>query len=280
MPGLDPLRRFDRALIDGFRRLGRSLLAPAVGLARWEHARAPAPVAAVARRPTLVAVLAGAVVVAGSAVHLDRFPDRDPEDEVAGTPQAPDEVGPPAGADIASYADRRHERLRELDADTLALDLRAVVSFEETVAIGALPVPDGLEVERVQVLLPGELEPRELDADGVESELETLFEAGREDVDEEIAELEALLAEDIDDPAFEEEFETELARLRTLRDQASTEAPVVFAAVVVGPGTALQELIDAPGIRLVDAAGDAELTRGTRMVGVPPRSGDAGDPPR
>jgi hypothetical protein len=280
MPGLDPLRRFDRVLIDGFRRFGRSLLAPAVGLSRWEHGRAPSPVAAVARRPGVVAVLAGVVVVAGAAVHLDRFPDRAAGGEVAGAPQAPDEVGPPAGADLASYIERRHERLRELDAATLALDLRAVVSFEEAVPVGELPLPDGLEVERVQVLLPGELEPRELDADGVEPELEELFEAGSADVDEEIAELEALLAEDIDDPAFEEEFETELERLRTLRDQAGAEAPVVFAAVVVGPGTVLQELIDAPGIRLVDAAGDAERTRGTRMVGVPPRTSDAGDQPR
>jgi hypothetical protein len=279
MPGLDPLRRFDRVLIDGFRRFGRSLLTPAVGLSRWEHRRAPSSVAAVARRPGVVAVLAGAVVVAGSAVHLDRFPDR-ADGEVAEAPEVPDEVGPPAGADISSYIERRHERLRELDAATATLDLRAVVSFEGAVPIGQLPLPDGLEVERLQVLLPGELEPRELDVATSEEELEELLEAGREDVDEEIAELEALLAEDIDDPAFEEEFTAELERLRTLRGQDSAEAPVVFAVVVVAPGTVLQELIDAPDVLLVDAAGDASRTRGTRMVGIPPFATGAEEPPR
>lgn len=269
MPGLDPLRRFDRALIDGFRRFGRGLRAPWAGLTRWEHGGAPAPVRAIARRPVLVAALAGVVLVAGAAVHLDRFPGP----EVAEAPQAPDEVGPPAGADLASYVERRHERLRELDAATTALDLRAVVSFEETVPLGAMPLPDEARVERIQVLLPGELEPRELAADGADEELDELLEAGRGEVEEEIAEFEALLTEDFDDPEFEAEFEAELERLRALREQTSADAPVVFAAVVVAPGRVLQELIDAPGVRLVDAAGDASRTEDTRMVGVPPFAG-------
>jgi hypothetical protein len=271
-----PLRRADVALDRAFRRLGRLAGSPLSGLSRWERGDRGPLVRTIVARPGLVAICAGLVLVLGSGVHLARFP-AEPRPDTTAT-DAPDEVGPPTGTDIERYAARRHELLLALDGAQASEQLRAVVSFEELVTLGSLPLPEQVQVERVQLLLPGELEPRELPADGAEDDLATVLSEGREELDREIAELEQLLAEDLGDPDFEAEFTTQLERLVELRDRASAEAPVVFAAVVVAPAVVLQELLGVPGIRIVDPAGSAELTRGTRMVGVPPRAAEAGAP--
>jgi hypothetical protein len=274
VPPSGPLHRADRALDAALRWLTDRLGAPGRRLARWERSSTSPLVRGVVTRPGLVAVLAGLVVVAGAGLHLARFPAADG----ARAPAAPDEIGPPAGTDLTAYAERRHELLLALGEEETGQHLRAVVSFAELVPLGDLPLPDGVEVERVQLLLPGELEPRELGAEGADRDLERALADGREELDLEITELERLLAEDVDDPEFEAEFERELARLTELRDRASADAAVVFAAVVVAPGTVLVDLVDAPGVRLVDPAGSEELTRATRLVGVPPRATEAGAP--
>lgn len=267
MPAPGPLQRVDVALDRTLRRIARTLAAPATALTRWEVRSRRAVIRTLVARPSLVAVAAGLVLVLAAGVHLDRFavtPDSSPV-----TTGAPERIGPVTGTDIGRYVDRRHELLLALDGEDAAGQLRAVVSFAEFATLGTLPLPDDVQVERVQVLLPSELEPRELAADGARAELEAVLAGGRDEVDEEIAELEQHLTEDIGDPAFAAEFAEQLERLVTLREGDADSVPVVFAAVVVAPGTRLQELIGAPGIRLVDPAGSEELTREIVLVGVP-----------
>ncbi|WP_052667681.1 hypothetical protein [Nitriliruptor alkaliphilus] len=216
-------------------------------------------------RPGLVALLAGAVLLAGASIHVARFPDRVDADAVARAPA--DEVGPPPGADLAAYTEARHEHLAQLPADEV---VRGIASFRELVAVGDLPVDEEVRVEELHVRLPAELEPRTVPAEGAGAALRALFADGQAELDAAIADLEGLLAEDLGDAEFEREFEAELARLRELRASASDEAPVVFAAVVVASAADLRDLAADPRVRLVDVAGPPEQTRGTRMVGVAP----------
>jgi hypothetical protein len=260
------LRRADEAAVTALRRFGAALASPAVRLSRWERGRPPGVVRSVTASPRLVAALAGVVVVGAAAVHLDRFPTDGAE--VVAAPATPAEVGPPAGVDLEAYTDERHRALRDLG--DVADPLRAVVSFARLLPLDALPLPDEVTREQVQLLLPGEIVPRELPADGAATAVDGLVREGRDDLDQEIAELEQLLAEDLGDPGFEEEFTAQLERLREVRDGAGGDARIVFAVVVVAPATALQQLVDEPGIRLVDPAGAEATTRATRLVGVQP----------
>lgn len=248
----------------------RRALAPLAAAVRWEHGRAPAAVRTVARHPGTVAVLAGSLVVAGASAHLVRYPDRVEPEVVAPPPVR--EVGPPVGADIAAYAEARHELLAAQPDDR---ELRAIVSFTELAPVDDLPLGASLPVERLHLLLPGEVEPREIPAADARRTLGELFARGRDELDREIADLEELLSDDLGDPAFEAEFTEQLESLRELREGVSRDAPVVFAAVVVATAGQLQELATSPPVRLVDPAGPPERTRGTRFVGVPPRDADA-----
>jgi hypothetical protein len=260
-----PLRRLDEAALTVWRHLASPLVRPAVGLSRWERERAPAAIRTLVTRPGLVAVLAGSLVVTAASVHVVRYPDRVEADVVAAPPVP--EVGPVPGVDLAAYTDARHELLAQLEDDEV---VRAIVSFHEFATVGQLPVPGEVRVERLHVGLPGEVEPRVVPAEGARATLRTLFAAGQDELDEQIGELERLLAEDLGDPAFEREFAAELARLQQLRASASDDAPVVFAAVMVATAADLRDLAAAPDVRLVDVAGPPERTRDTRLVGVPP----------
>lgn len=260
-----PIRRLDDAALTVWRRLASPVVRPVVALTRWERERAPTVVRTVVTHPGLVAVLAGALVVAAASVHVVRYPDRVEADVVAPPPVT--EVGPQLGADLAAYADARHEVLAQLEGDEV---LRAVVSFHEFVTVADLPVPDGVRTERLHVTLPGEGEPRVLRAEGARETLRTLFADGQDALDEEIGDLEELLAEDLGDPEFEQDFASELTRLQQLRASVSDDAPVVFAAVVVATAADLRDLVATPQVRLVDVAGPPERTRDTRFVGVQP----------
>lgn len=247
-------------------------MAPLAGAVRWEHRRAPAPVRSVARHPGAVAVLAGVLVVAGGAVHLARYPDR-VEPEVVAPPPAR-EVGPPAGADIDAYAEARHELLAAQPDDVA---LRAIVSFTELVPVDDLPLDDEVRVERLHVLLPGEVEPREIAAAGARDTLAELFARGQDELEDQIEAIEELLSDDLGDPEFEADYTENLEELRELRTGISRDAPVAFAAVVVASAGQLRELTASPAVRLVDPAGPPEHTRGTRFVGVPPQDTDGPD---
>ncbi len=264
----EPLRRLDDATVAALRRTGRWLGAPAVRLSGWERRHRLA--GRVAAHPGLVGVLAGAVVLAGAGVHVARFPTRT---EVIAVEPGPAEVGPVAGVDLERYIAQRHAQLADAVATRPEALARAIVSFERLVAVGQVPLPDEVDVEVLHLLLPGEQEPRQVPADGADEVVADLFAAGREALDTEVAELERLLAEDLGDPAFEEEFATQLDRLRELRDGTDEDAAVVFAAVVVAPHHTLAALRTAAPVRLVDPAGPPERTVGTRFVGVRPGDG-------
>ncbi|MEX1161994.1 MAG: hypothetical protein WEB03_04690 [Nitriliruptor sp.] len=237
-------------------------------LSSWEDEHLPGPVRKLVAHPTAVALLAAVVVVAAASVHLTRYPTEpvaSTDGEVVAVDQV-DQIGPSVGADLDAYIDERHEVLASLPEEPT----RAVVSFEGLVGVDDLALVGEVTIERLQLWVPGLLEPVEVaaGADAPEQARELIADS-REDVDAELAELEGLLEEDLGDPAFEQDYVDRLAELEQARDLAD-EGAVVFAAIVVAPTSFLQMLVDDPAVRAVDPGGAANATSRSRFRGILP----------
>jgi hypothetical protein len=268
-PAGGPMGRLDAALVPRLRHLLRALERQLFRPVRWERSPSrPRLVRAVATHPLAVAALAGVVVFSASAVHLARsMVSPIPEEEEAAVFGAPAEVGPLVGADLTRYRDGRHDLLATLDGDE---DVRAVVSFTTYLPVDALPLPDGMPVEAVLLLVDDEPWNVEVGVDPARAVDAALAEA-RSLLDDEIAEVEGLLEEDLlDDPAFEEDYAVRLDELRATRSLLTAGAPLVFGAVVVAPPDALRALVGQPEVRVVDPGGPASLTQDTVFHGVLP----------
>ncbi|MTV26142.1 hypothetical protein FTX61_12095 [Nitriliruptoraceae bacterium ZYF776] len=253
-----PLRRLDDLVVPALRGWFASLASRLGGLGRWERAAGrPAWIRAVASRPGTVAVLAGVVVFAGSGVHLQRVTEAGPPPapEPASSPLGELAVGPLVGADVEAYRAGRHDVL-----DRVALDgpARAVVSFPRYLAGDELPELPGTSLEALVLRIPAEglasVEVPVARTDPVLAVAEALEEQ-RDALDDEIAEVEALLAEDLGDPDFEADYAERLDELRGARNVVAVGAPVVFGAVVVAEVETLRALVGRDDVRLVDLAG-------------------------
>ncbi|MBW3619348.1 MAG: hypothetical protein KY461_03825 [Actinobacteria bacterium] len=286
LPGA--LARLDRRLVPalqrGARRVARGLGAPLRLVARAEERLFPGLVRRVVPGWRVPALLAAVLVVLASAVHMQRYPDlRDGGGEVADGPRAPAaaapttgavdpldlsgrSVGPRQDAELAPYVAERKAALAELPADGSAV---AVVSFEEytTAAEALAAVPGDVQVLRAQYRIPAEGErPQEtlVPADGAIAGVESAVAAALAPIEDEITEVESLLASDtVEDPAFEADLERRLSELRAVRNLLEAAPAVVFALVVEGPVTELRVLAEHGAVRLVDpapAGADAEET--------------------
>lgn len=268
------LARVDDAILPRLRRVAEAVVAPVRRLRRWEaDPERGRVVRGVRRRPSRVAVAAGLVVLIGGAVQLQRFPELT-EQRQAGDAAAlaSDEVGPRVGTDLEAYVSGRHDVLDDYDGSEV---VRAVVSFTAAHGLDDLPLPDDVDVEVVQLVVPAqELEPRQLDLRTVDDPDDVLgrFLAGeRAALDEEIAELASTLEEDLGDPDFEADFERRLIELREARERLDDDLGLVFAAVVVAPAVQLRALRDdQAAIRAVDPAGPANRTTDARFHGILP----------
>lgn len=280
-----PLRRLDAGALP---RMRRGLLAAAAvataplrAATRWEAASdRPGPVRAVATRPGLVALAAALVVFVASAVHLQRFESSlgsaAGEDQVVAEPGADPvaEIGPRVGGDLELYAEGRRELLEDMDADR---EIRAVISFASYRAADGLDLPDALTVERLLVRVPVLAEePRDIEVHGRDPEevLTTVAAQEHDRLAEEEAELTSLLASDVEDEEFVEEFERRLEELTAVREQLGEDPELLYGAVVVGRVDTLTEVQASAGVRLVDPGGDPDETRETRFFGLLPDDDD------
>lgn len=228
----------------------------------------------VVRRPGRVAVAAGLVVLAAGAVQLQRFDDVTDRGRGASVASA-DEVGPRIGADLTAYVAGRDELLDGYADEEV---VRAVVSFTSTHDLDALPLPDAIEVEAVQLVVPAqEQDPRQLDLRTVEDPgdvLDRFLAAERDALEQEIDELASTLEEDLGDPDFEADFRERLVELEAARDALADAPGLVFAAIVVAPAEQLRTLRADDEVRAVDPAGPATATSGARFHGILPGDQD------
>ncbi len=237
-------------------------------LSTWEPGRLPGPVRDLVAHPAVVALFAAIVVVAAASVHLTRYS----ADPITSADEAvvADRVGPAIGADLDAYIEERHGVLASLPEELT----RAVVSFEGLVGVDGLDLVGEVTIERLQLWVPGLLDPVEVAAGAdAPDQARALIEDAREDLDAELAELEGLLGEDLGDPAFEQDYLERLAELEQARDLAD-EGAVVFAAIVVAPTSFLRTLVDDPAVRVVDPAGPAETTTRASFRGILPTDRD------
>jgi hypothetical protein len=262
---------------------GGRVAAPLAALTRWErHEDRPAPVRRAAEHPTVVALLAGMVVFAGSLLHLQRFDDAGGDHGVAAGEQpvtdpgerAPTEAGPRVGVDLDLYADGRREMLADLDGDR---EIRAMVSFEDYVSADELVMAPGIELEVLHVRVPVTDEPpqsAEVAGEDPERVATDLVEAEIDRLEEEEQELRTLLDSDVDDPEFEEEYERRADELSETREALRDEAAIVYAVTVIGTVDVLRGLEDDGRVRLVDPVGAVAETGGTRLYGLLPEDLD------
>lgn len=228
----------------------------------------------VVRRPSAVAVLAALVVLGAGTVQFVRYPQlAGARDDVTSVAVATDVVGPRVGADLDAYVAGRHQVLAALPDDVA---VRAVVSFDRLVRADGIPGAGTITVEQVHVVLPArETEPQVLDASSgdLRAAVATLLDAGRDRLEEEIAELTTTLSEDLGDPAFEQDFRRRLDELEQARTRFEDRA-AVFGTTVVADVAVLRRLVDASGVRAVDPAGPAPDTEDVTLHAILPSDTD------
>lgn len=166
-------------------------------------------------------------------------------------------VGPVRGADVEAYIAERTSEL--LDAPE-TVDT-AVVSFTTLLRVqdALLTVGDAVEVRAVLYRLPLDLaapvtvrvgegeDPVAAVASSLEAELGPIRE-------EEEALRELLGSGTVDDAEFEAEYERRVEGLAAAREAVEGDGALVHGVVVRGPVEALQDLVDATAVRLVDPA--------------------------
>ncbi|MFP5309297.1 MAG: hypothetical protein ACLGIR_06925 [Actinomycetes bacterium] len=300
------LAELDRRLVPAMqaraRRLGGVLARPVRRLGRWEERVAGGRALGFGlRNRSLVALVAGVVVLAGAAVQLQRLPElragagqAAPGDAPGGRPDGggpgagvpgvgePDRttIGPPRGVDLAAYVDARRAVLDELSAAAEART--AVVSFVEYLTPAevaeVLAGAGGATVTRVQLRVPDDAAVP-VEAPVVADDLAGAVDGALAPVLAELAEEEASAREllesgTVEDEAFLEDLENRLATLSTVRNVVSSGAPLVFAVLVEAEPAVLQALSGAPTVRLVDLGPVDPDPERLRVAGLLPEDRD------
>lgn len=294
----DPaLRRIDDRFVPllqrGGRGLGRALLAPFRLLNLAEERFLGWLFRPLWRRRQILALAAAVITFAGAFVHLERFETDAPDQVVAdqgengaadagadGPVTAADVVGPSIGDDISTYLDERRAVLDEADGDEERL---AVVSFDGYVTVEELVGflgEDAATVHEVQLRVPAEgEEPFTVEVDGdVGSALEAVVEEELERIADEEVEFQRLLdSGTVTDPEFEEFYEAEVERLRSMRNLLEGGSGIIFAYVVESDVETLRTLAAVDEVRLVDLAEAGTEPDETAFYGLlPEESGTAG----
>lgn len=280
----------------GARRAAHGLGAPLRLVARAEDRAVPDLVRRVVRAWRALALLAAVLVVAASAVHLQRYPElreaqreaaAGGQDASAGVP-APREVdpldvaarrvGPGQGEDLDAYVEQRRAVLAALPAEATVV---AVISFEEYTTADAATalLPDDVRILRAQYRIPAQgerpTEARVADEEPVGS-IEAAIAEALQPIEDEITEVASLLESGtVDDPSFAEDLERRLSELRAVRNLLQAAPAIVFALVVEGSAGELQALAEHDAVRLVDPAPqDADPDR-IAFYGLLPEDRDA-----
>ncbi|MDX1620592.1 MAG: hypothetical protein R3320_06360 [Nitriliruptorales bacterium] len=285
-PLLDRLRQVDGSAVPALQRAARGSIRvlgrPFRAVRRWEDR---SWFGVVARHRGVVAFVAVAIATAASAVHFDRYPDilaAEAEARAAAERQtvrvpgtsAGDgqpslaggavEIGPPVGVDLERYITDCHEELAEFGDGEEAIV--AVVSFDAYLEPGEVleRLPEDVTVRFAQYRIPAEGEPpleTEVVGGDLAASIDRAIGDALEPIRAEEAEVEKLIESGtVEDEEYLADYERRLSELRSVKNVLETGAPVVFAVVVEGPVGALQQLVDAERVRLVDPApGETDL---------------------
>lgn len=228
------------------------------------------PVGLVTRHVRVVAFLVASMLLAGAAVHMDRY---------AGTQEASDgvqeiteagearasggllaggegvEVGPTVGEAVDAYISRRSGDVLRLDAVAVRV---AIVSFREPLDAGALAtLLADLDLLRVQFLNPqASSRPLSSEVEGsIARTIEGAVAAVQTMAAEERDNAQALLDDgNITDPSFADDYRRRVVEMEELLQLLDGDPAIVFAVVVEGDGATLRRVADQSAVRLVDVA--------------------------
>ena len=179
-----------------------------------------------------------------------------------------DAIGPLPGAPLATYISQRQKALGAAEGNRAA----AVSLTRYRTEDSAREVLSGMTIRALLVAGPGG-EPAV-----VKGSLADWADAERAAATAERKELEGML--DTDDPSFQSQFRTDIARLEALVTRLDPAGEIVFGAVVTGSAKRLRALAEAPPVRLVDIGAGSRVPALTRVRGVrPEETVRAGAPP-
>jgi hypothetical protein len=222
--------------------------------------------------------LAAAVFVAvlGAVVALSLRSLRDDDSVSAagstssgkGGPTVLEDVGPLAGTDVAAYVATRNAALASAKGDVLAVaSLQKYLTEAQARALASR-----VGVIALLVAAPG-TEPSTVTTD-----LGTWAKDKQDATREERDEIRKLIPT-VDDPTFKSFYQSELDRLDKAAKVFTANGAFVFAVVVRGAATSVQELGRMPDVRLVDLAPPGEPGPNTMYRGLrPEEKAKANDP--
>jgi hypothetical protein len=217
-----------------------------------------------------VAVLGAVVAVTLRSLRTDGTVSASGPSPAQGSgPKVLDDVGPLAGVDLPSYAGNRAGALAAAKGDVLA-----VASLQKYVTEAqARALVSRVGVVALLVAAPGTA------PDTVKTDLATWAKAKQDATKDEREEIRKLIPT-VDDPAFKSFYQSELDRLDKAAKAFTADGAFVFAVVVRGAATSLQELAKVPDVRLVDVAPPGEPGPDTVYRGIrPEEKAKANDPP-
>jgi hypothetical protein len=293
--GWVPLRHLDDRLVPGMqrgsRRTAKVLVAPAVGAHRVEQAwLGGRPYRFAWRRRALVRTVAVALALAGSIVHLQRYPDlvqtresvraaaqqqtisRPDLGARAQLPAGAALVGPPLEGDPADYVQERSSLLDGLapGQHTAVISLSRYSSAAQVLAV----LPADVLILRAQYRMP-DVRATPLETEVVDSELARSV---ARVIDDEVALLsqeqsaqQALLdTGTIESEEFERDVRNRIDEIRTIRNVLASTGGIVFAVVVQLDAVLLRELARNGAVRLVDVLPEGADVSRSVLFGLKP----------
>lgn len=178
-------------------------------------------------------------------------------------------VGPLPGTDVATYVANRHAALAAAKGDVLAVaSLQKYVTEAQARALASR-----VGVVALLVAAPG-TEPSTVTTD-----LATWAKAKQDATRDERDEIRKLIPT-VDDASFKSFYQSELDRLDKAAKVFTPDGAFVFAVVVRGAATSVQELTRMPDVRVVDLAPPGEPGPQTVYRGLrPEETAKANEPP-
>ncbi|MDX1509932.1 MAG: hypothetical protein R3249_01175 [Nitriliruptorales bacterium] len=264
-----PLQRSAVRSVAWLSRMSQRLVAAEDGIADGR------PVALATQHSRVVALLIGVLLLLGTGIHMDRYPELiDNGDGLQELTEAGDvpvgdtplaggvtaQVGPTLGDDVATYITDRTQVLAGLPSDAVRV---AVISFDELVDGATVDMLLGeVDAVSIQFINPQSASrPLSSDVEGsVASTIERAVGAVRIMAREERDNVQALLDDgNVTDPDFIADYRRRVDEMNALLEVLDEAPAIVFAVVVEGRVDALRALALQPAVRLVDVA-PAETT--------------------